>query len=435
MAYYSNMGEANPFVGLPGAAGLPAAMVGVPQAAAGMGAAALPAAMVRSPTPAISPGGGVVNQPMMPPTMGGGVAIPQRPTTLPSPAMPNRFNTGASPAGPEAQPVAQPATMAQGDVTSQLMARLGQLQRQGAAAQFFPQGFQPFGTASTGTESGTGPAARGGDASVAGPNTGGVGMAASDAVTGGFGTMGGFASSNPGISMGGTMGMESGFNASPDATGINVGPNSALGQSQAEAIDSSSAVTGALSGVQSVNVGTTPNGEVVSVNPSTGVVSVGGEAVGVVGGGGGATGGGGMGSEGGGIGLGGVADGSSNAGIGGPGGTGAVGGAGDAGQGTGGPGEGDQYGGHFTVGGIPIPGRPDNMNVNLRATPGEHVTVTPPGVPPGQILQRPEQPTQWRMGGPPQLPPGIARMGGAPPGLGGGGMPGANPFMGLPGRR
>jgi hypothetical protein len=115
-----------------------------------------------------------------------------------------------------------------------------------------------------------------------------------------------------------------------------------------------------------------------------------------------------MGSEGGGIGLGGVADGSSNAGIGGPGGTGAVGGAGDAGQGTGGPGEGDQYGGHFTVGGVP--GRPDNMHVNLRATPGERVVVVPPGQSPSQIMRRPEQPTQWQMGG-------------------------GNPFMGLPGRR
>jgi hypothetical protein len=84
-----------------------------------------------------------------------------------------------------------------------------------------------------------------------------------------------------------------------------------------------------------------------------------------------------------GIGLGGVADGSSNAGIGGPAGTGAVGGAGDAGQGTGGPGEGDQFGNQYVVGGR---GPPDSKRVGLTVSPGELITVTPPGDPKGRGL-------------------------------------------------
>lgn len=317
----------------------------------------------------------------------------------------NRIATTTSPAGTTAtapqvgglygQITSDPATSA---LLAQRLqeAAVSRVLRSAGLGQLTPQ---PFGTASTGTEAGTGPGARGGDTSGIGagsPNTGGVGLSAGDAVTGGFGalgpaanaTSGGFTASSLGEAITGSnpnVGVE-GFNASQ---GINPSLSSGLegfGPTVGFGPDVSNPT--ALAGeTPSINVGVTPSGEQVSINPSTGVVSVGGEPVGVIGGetdgGGGATGGGGYGGEGMGIGLGGVADGSSNAGIGGPAGTGAVGGAGDAGQGTGGPGEGDQFGNQYVVGGR---GPPDSKRVGLTVSPGELITVTPPGDPKGRGL-------------------------------------------------
>lgn len=306
--------------------------------------------------------------------------------------------------------------------TSLLQQRLGEaavtqaLRSQfGPGANITPFPYQPFG--STGGEGHTGSGSRGGVHSGAegapntgiGPNTGGTfgGMTAAEAIAAGFGALAGegltpgfnASASHPASNLGGEIGIGGlGLSAALSAAaGLHGGlnPASPLGQSQAEALDSAMTVSGVLSGVQSINVGTTPDGQTISVNPSTGVVSVGGEAIGVAGGFGDSTGGfgggggvigggGGYGDTGvGGIGLGGVSDSSSNAGIGGPAGTGVTGGAGDAGQGTGGVGEGDQFGNQYVVGGR---GPPDSKRVGLRVSPGELITVTPPGDPKDRAL-------------------------------------------------
>lgn len=295
---------------------------------------------------------------------------------------------------------------------------------------FAPPGSSGGGNPSnTGTASGIGTSGPGGGGMQGnisgGPNTGGVapaGMSAADAIAAGFSALAGTPDSDAPLS-GGQIAAVTGAHPA-DVVGPNEGPLSTatLGTegfgplssqvADAEAIDSSVATTGVLGGVQSIGI--TATGEQVTVD-GNGVVSVGGQAVGVVGGGGGLGGDGGLGGlsgDTGGVGM----DGSSNAGIGGPGGTGAVGGAGDAGQGTGGPGEGDMYGGHFTVGGDPKAG-PDSMNVRFKASPGEHVVVVPQGMTPGQILSRPEQMSSWRMtGNRPNPGPGPTPAPPVPPG-------------------
>lgn len=376
------------------------------------------------------PSSGGRPMPMMTPS-GAGTPAPVAAATIP---------TGTPQPMPQAAP---PALPSYGGLDLSFMtpanraAVMAQLSGQTTGGAIGPQ---PFGSTG-GSPEGTSVAGRGGVHSGAEgapetgggvPNTGGFGMSPAESVASrGEGVMGSFASSNPGISLGGNLGVESGFNASAGLTGLSggmdVGPSAlggfAIGPSLGGFAGPPSAGFGAfaspdvgaqqgfsaaaVAAAQSLGAQATQAALDAGMSPQA-AAAIGQGATAAALGGGDTSGGGGYGGEGMGIGLGGVADGSSNAGIGGPAGTGAVGGAGDAGQGTGGPGEGDQYGGHFTVGGVP--GLPDNMNVRLRATPGEHVTVTPPGVPPSQILRRPEQPTQWQMHG-------------------------GNPFMGLPGRR
>lgn len=373
-------GGANPFVGLPSSAGRP--------------------------MPMMTPSGAGTQAPAMTAAQPMGIPQPQMPA-IPMGGLDLSFMTPANRAAVEAQ------------LAGRMM---------GGAI-----GPQPFGSTG-GSPEGTSVAGRGGmgDTSNIGggvPNTGGMGLSAADAIAGGFGALGPAAGATMGggYSLGGPIGAESGFNSSPDVTGMtaNLGgyaqSDSPLGLSQAAAMSAAADVAAAA---QAIGAEAVAAALAAGMSPeAASAIGAGAAAAALGGGGGGGIGGGGVAAEGGG-GFGSTADGSSNAGIGGPAGTGAAGGIGaaaGAGAGTGGVGEGEQYGGHFTVGGVP--GRPDNMNVNFRATPGEKVVVVPPGQSPGQILQRPEQQSHWQMlGGNPfmGLPrPGQGVPGGSRPGMGG----------------
>jgi hypothetical protein len=216
-----------------------------------------------------------------------------------------------------------------------------------------PFPFQPFGTASN-TSAAETVGARGGGA------FGAAGLNASEGVnvTGSFPSETGF-NASPNVGFGQTsFGPDVGF-------GPDIGQSTSLGPTFGEP---STATSQAMTGLGQALSTAVDNG---TLSPAQAEAIAAGAAASAAGGG--ATGGGDSGGFGGGM------DGSSNAGIGGPAGTGAAGGIGaaaGAGAGTGGVGEGEQFGNQFVVGGR---GGIDSMPVNFRATPGELVTVTPPG--------------------------------------------------------